>query len=116
MTPTQNAKLNTVLKSNTKWPLIIVGMIAAPAANATIVPADIAERDLHNDTLPIKPYIVIDGLDTVPAPHQDKFIPLLKDRRIGTRKLPAHIRIVIPVRRGDKLSDEIKKLSLIYNV
>lgn len=116
MTPTQKVKLKQVLESNTKWPLVIVGMVANPAPDAIIIPATIAERDLHTDALVIKPNIVIDGLDKIPAAKQEKFVTLLKDRRTGMNKLPADTRIIIPVMSADKLSKQIKDLVLIYNV
>lgn len=116
MTPAQNAKLTQVLQSNTTWPLVIVGMMAARAPNATVIPASIAERELHNDTMAIKPFIVIDGLDNISPDAQRKFVPLLKDRRTGMHKLPADVRIIVPVRSAEKLSKQIKDLVLIYNV
>lgn len=106
--------LTRVLQSNTKWPIIIVGMVANPAPNATIISATISERDLNTNPMVIKQNLVIDGLDKIPNPDQAKFITLLKDRRIGTHKIPMSTRIIIPVLSADKISEKIKKLVLIY--
>lgn len=111
-----NPILNKVLNSNTTWPLIVVGAAAQPAPNATIIPATISERDLHTDTLVIKQFLVIDGLDQISTKQQEKFIKLLKDRRTGMRKLPLDTRIIIPITDANKLAHNIKQLALIYHV
>lgn len=108
--------LKRVLSSNITWPLIVVGVGVRPDVDTVIIPATISERDLHTDMLVVKQNLVIDGLDRISPDQQKKFITLLKDRRTGLRKLPADTRIIIPVRSADKLSSEIKKLALIYNV
>ena len=61
-------------------------------------------------------YLVIDGLDTVSQAEQEKFLPLLKDRRAGMFKLPPNIQIVMPVQRAAAVSKKIKAVSLMWEV
>jgi hypothetical protein len=107
-------KLKKVLQDNKKWPLIIVGVAAQGSNDATIIPATVPERDLHAGALVIKQYLVIDGLDGIDGREQEKFITLLKDRRIGLRKLAPETRIIIPVRSADNVSQKIKSLCLVW--
>ena len=114
-------KLKTVLMSNKKWPLIIAGATATDF-NAPVMPAKISARDLNTgewvgELINLKKnQMVVDGLDKLSIADQQKFITLLKDRRVGPYKFPTDIQIIIPVKFADKLDRTIKDLCLIYNV
>lgn len=118
-------KLKSVLESNTRWPLLIGGAAASDFAGP-VMPATISPRDLNTgnwvgelgdlgagmDRL----VMIIDGMDKLTPRAQEKFIRLIKDRRGGMHKLPDNVQIVIPVKNVNSISDQIKRLALIYNV
>ena len=114
MTPIE--RLKKVWAGNKEWPLIIEGAALQDSPDSATIPATIPERDLHSDTIAVKPYLIIDGLDRISGKEQEKFITLLKDRRTGMRKLPAGVHIVIPVRYASNLSDKIKNLALLWEL
>ena len=119
-------KLSKVLSDNTKNPLIIVSDEDIVLENTITINATISERDLHIESMWHKKimlrhsnkhlFLVINGLDNIEAEEQDKFIHLLKDRRSGTFKLPDYVQIVIPVKDKEKVSKQIKSLSLLWEV
>ena len=119
-------KLSKVLSDNTKNPLIIVSDEDIALENTITINATINERDLHIESMWQKKimlrhsnkhlFLVINGLDNIEAEEQDKFSHLLKDRRSGTFKLPDYVQIVIPVKDKEKVSKQIKSLSLLWEV
>lgn len=119
-------KLSKVLSDNTKNPLIIVSDEDIALENTITINATINERDLHIESMWQKKimlrhsnkhlFLVINGLDNIEAEEQDKFTHLLKDRRSGTFKLPDYVQIVIPVKDKEKVSKQIKSLSLLWEV
>ncbi|MDR1337736.1 MAG: hypothetical protein LBJ73_01760 [Rickettsiales bacterium] len=114
-------KLKTVLAGNTKWPLVIVGAIAADF-DAPVMPAIIPERDLNTggwvgELIDMRAArMVIGGLDKLSDTQQQKFARLLKDRRAGTRRMPDNIQIIILVESANVLSKQIRDLCLVWNV
>ena len=119
-------KLSKVLSDNAKNPLIIVSDEDIVLENTITINATISERDLHIESMWHKKimlrhsnkhlFLVINGLDNIEAEEQDKFSHLLKDRRSGTFKLPDYVQIVIPVKDKEKVSKQIKSLSLLWEV
>ncbi len=119
-------KLSKVLSNNAENPLIIVSDENITFENTVTINANINERDLHIESMWQKKimlrnsnkhlFLVINGLDNIEAEEQDKFIHLLKDRRSGTFKLPDYVQIVIPVKDKEKVSKQIKSLSLLWEV
>jgi len=119
-------KLKMLMENNRAWPLVIGGAMASDIRDAAVMPATISVRDLNTgewvaeletlgrgrDWFPM----VIDGLDKLTPAAQEKFIRLVKDRRAGIYKLPKNIQIIIPVKNISRVSQEIQKLALVYNV
>lgn len=119
-------KLKMLMENNHRWPLVIGGATASDIRGGAVMPANISVRDLNTgewvaeleimgrgrDWFPM----VIDGLDKLTSASQEKFIRLVKDRRAGIYKLPNNIQIIIPVKDIARVSQEIQKLALIYNV
>lgn len=119
-------KLKKVLSSNSKNPLIIVLNEDVTFENSVTINATINERDLHMESMWQKKimlrhsdkhlFLVISGLDNVEIDEQNKFSHLLKDRRSGNFKLPEYVQIVIPIKNKEKVSNQIKSLSLLWEV
>lgn len=124
-------KLNRLLSDNRTVPLILAGLTADTFENGIRLPADTDEGALHLSNMFMPPwmkavekvasqtgkavcYLVIDGLDTVSQVEQEKFLPLLKDRRAGLFKLPSNIQIVMPVQNAMSVSQKIKAVSLSW--
>jgi hypothetical protein len=118
--------LKPTLLGIAKNPLIIVSDEDIALENTITINATINERDLHIESMWQKKimlrhsnkhlFLVINGLDNIEADEQDKFTHLLKDRRSGTFKLPDYVQIVIPVKDKEKVSKQIKSLSLLWEV
>ncbi len=118
-------KLKSVLESNMRWPLLIGGAAASDFVGP-VMPATISPRDLNTGNWVgelgdmgagmARLVMIIDGMDKLTPRGQEKFIRLIKDRRGGMRKLPDNVQIVIPVKNVELISDQIKRLALIYNV
>lgn len=119
-------KLSKVLSDNAKNPLIIVSDEDIVLENTITINANINERDLHIESMWQKKimlrnsnkhlFLIINGLDNIDVEEQNKFAHLLKDRRSGTFKLPDYVQIVIPVKDKEKVSKQIKSLSLLWEV
>jgi len=124
---TSRLRLKQVLKNNRGHPLIVVGATSSDFEGAVSVamPANIAPRDLNavdwgaelagmarNDKITL----LIEDLDKLTPLAQQKFISLLKDRRAGTKKLPEGVQLVIPIQNLGKISKDIQRLALIWNL
>lgn len=118
-------KLKSVVESNPTWPLIIVGASVGDFEGVGM-PAKISPRTLNNGRW-VKDLgkmgagltrfaLVIDGVDEIGVRAQEKFIRLLKDRRAGMYKLPDNVQIIMPVKSLARVSPDLCKLSIIYNV
>lgn len=126
MTEKEKIKLEQVLANNPAHPVIVAGTQNAGEENSVVLAADMNERDLHmpsfwqkitdlkarNNTV----RLVIEGLDALAPAEQEKFVPLIKDRRAGNYKLPANVQIVIPVAEKGRVCPKIQSLSLVWEV
>ncbi len=117
----QMIKLAQVLRNNKNWPLIVVGVVSDDFKNAYHIPAIIEEDDLYRKTnwerqLSDKDILLIDGMDDISLSEQEKFVPLIKNKRIGSFQLPDNVQIVMPVRDKANLSAKICSLSLVWEV
>lgn len=118
--------LEQFLRNNQQQPLLIASDIKFEPYNFVALPAEIEERELHlksewqsllnKKSESGKVYVLITNLDEVSAAKQEQFIPLLKDKRAGRYKLPANAQIIMPVKNDAKISEKIKKLSLVWKV
>lgn len=115
MSQVRQAKLEQVLKDNKEWPLVIVNAKAGDFADATIIPSSIAANDLYTG-FESKPLLLIEELDNISEQEQEKFISLLKDRRMGSSKLPRDVQIIIPVKSKNSLSKKIQSLCLFWEL
>lgn len=118
--------LEQILHNNPLQPLVVVGKCAFNDEYAVFLDADIDERELH---IPTKwkdqiqaidsrdsAYLVVQNLDTQSFEAQNKFSGLLKDRRAGNFKLGNNVHIVLAVSDINKISPELKKLSLVWEI
>lgn len=124
--------LKKVLNDNKRWPLIISGATTTAVkiqfglvnknkgTNCLVLAADMGEDELHRTpwlkNIENKNCLIIDGLDQVSPEAQKKFISLLKDRRAAGGKVPAEMQIIIPVQSLNKVTPEIKSLSIIWEI
>ena len=118
MTPKSKMRLAQVLVNNKAWPLVIIGAAVRDLPPAAVIPAGISERELYldMDISEAGEFWVIDGLDKLSESEQEKFVGLLKDRRVGGRKIPSGVQIVIPVGRRGRLSPQILRLCLVWEI
>lgn len=126
MTEKEKIKLEQVLVNNPAHPVIVVGVQNVGEENSIVLAAGVNERDLHMPSFWQKitdlkarnnsVRLVIEGLDELMPVEQEKFLPLIKDRRAGNYKLPANVQIVIPVADKGKVCSKIQSLSLVWEV
>ena len=124
--PASKIFLEQILRNNPLQPLIVAGKCSFNDEYAVFLAADIDERELHIPTTwkdKIQAidsrntvYLVIQDLDSLNFEQQNKFAGLLKDRRAGNFKLGNNVRVVISVDDAAKVSPELKKLSLIWEI
>ena len=118
--------LEQILHNNPLQPLIVAGKCAFNDEYAVFLDADIDERELHIPTVWKEKieaidscnsvYLVVKDMDTQSFDEQKKFAGLLKDRRAGNFKLGNNVHIVISAGDINKISPELKKLSLIWEI
>ena len=116
MTPAQKLKLKQVVEQNAKWPLAVIGATPSDFAKATVIPANIPDQDLWDLNFPMSDKLVIDGLDTLSEPEQEKFITLLKDRSGITNTLPEDTQIILTVKNRDALAQTIQRLLIFWEI
>ena len=133
MTEETKSKLVSVLKNNTKWPLIIEGASKDNFPTSIIVPSNIPSSELGivsdetgykypnwltnvvNKAKKSKRVLVcIDSLDKVSEEEQEKFYGLLKHKSISGFRLPEAAQIIITVKNLKKVSKRILDLSLVF--
>ncbi|MBE6453210.1 MAG: hypothetical protein E7012_06980 [Alphaproteobacteria bacterium] len=117
--------LNQVLQNNLYNPIILVGLTDYVFENTVVLSADIDARELNVTTDWCKKFVPfsnaervclqICGLDKLEKDEQMKFVGLLKDRRIGSYKLPDNVQIVVLVDDLGNVSERIKSLVLVWN-
>ncbi len=128
-------ELNSMLKNNKNWPIIIEGGVkASDFSNAVIIDANISSSKLGviNDinglkvpewveSLEIKGdsktnLLVIDGIDKISLDDQMKFRALLHTKELNGYSLPKNLQIVVLTGEGnrDKINREILSLCLYY--
>lgn len=119
-------QLERVLADNPLQPVIVVGSLSGKGEMSVVLPATVAERELHIPTAwhkeldfkakEEKAYLVIEGLDGLSPERQEKFVSLIKDRRAGNYKLPANAQIVMPVAAEENVAPKIRMLSLLWEI
>ena len=112
------------MQNNSLNSLIVVGCLDINEKYVIKLDAKIDERELftsaqlyHNvKNIPTNEprYIVIENIENITFEEQQKFNRLLKDRRIGTYKLPKNISVIILVKEIHVIAPNLKKLCLIW--
>ena len=110
-----------ILKNNPFMPVVVYELNESDFQNKRILKAEIEERELHSSSFfeelllsdTEKIFLLIDGLDALAITEQEKFIPLLKDRRLGGKKLPETVQIVLLMHEKKKLSSNLLKYCLM---
>ncbi len=110
------------MDNNKSWTLLAKGAEPDDIDNAMELNASISEDELNRGVWWEKmkssklTKLVIINFENISYTEQEKFARLLKDRRVGTNKLPEDIRIVIPVSNNADINPDIAKLCLIWDV
>ena len=107
-----NPTYSVLVKTDTKLELdnMIKLPVALPASELA-VPTRWNQKVLmkENDE---KVYLCIENIDKISIDEQEKFLPLIKDKRAGNFKLPANVQIVISAKDFAKVAPQIKKFAL----
>ena len=61
-------------------------------------------------------FYVVDGMDVASAEEQENFLPLLKDRQLGSSKLPDKVQILIPVKSTKSVNPYVRELTFPLKV
>ena len=128
-------KLNKVLASNMKWPMIVQGANLEDFDNAVVIPANIDSRALGvlnlKDGFKYPTWLVrlntasknsnnsillIDGLDELEKQDQSKFYSILKHKCINGATLPSNSQVVVSVKDINNVDNILRFLCLIYKV
>ena len=115
-------KILQILKDNPTYPILLKArgrlglknMIKLPVTTSCsemAVPTRWKHKVLmkENDD---KVYLCIENIDKISVEEQEKFVPLIKDKRAGNFKLPANVQIVISAKDLNNVAIEIKKFAL----
>ena len=135
MTEEMKIKLATILKDNTKWPLIIEGVSSANFPTSIVIPATTPSSELGiipsenglqypawatkiiNQSKNSKKVIVcINGLDEISQEEQEKFYGMIKYKGVNGFKFPEEVQIIITVKDTNKISKKILNLALSVKV
>ena len=124
-------KLQKVIENNYKWPLIVEGASADNFPTAVVLPATILAEELGvvGDKYPLwtmelriaakgktRPVLLIDAIDSINETEQEKFLIILKHRKINGFEFPKDTQIILPVADSQKVSVEVKRYCNIYKV
>ena len=136
MTKEQKQKLDSVLKNNTDWPIIVEGATPNNFNNNVVLLANTPSKDLgvypseNGLEFPLwlknlveqskteHTFLVVDGMDCVDQNQQNLFYGILKQKGVNGYKFAKNVQIVLTVASGgsEKLSHKIKSLALIHRV
>ena len=116
----QRIKELHILKNNPLMPVVVSALGEDDFSNRRILNADVKERALYSGSLldelslteDQKIFLLITGLDELSFEEQEKFIPLLKDRRLGGKKLPETVQFILLVKVKNKISSAILRYCL----
>ena len=126
-------QLVEVIKNNSSWPLVLVGVNSKIFKTAIKISAKIKDEDfiLFPTVNGIKTpawvneiknlsssgercFLVLENLDEVEEKEQEKFFSLVKNRAINGYKLPSNAQILIPCQKPENISKTIIDCSIIY--
>ena len=110
-----------ILKNNSFMPVIVYELNENDFQNKRVLKAEIEERELHSSSFfeglllsdKEKIFLLIEGIEALAQTEQEKFIPLLKDRRLGGKKLPDTVQIVLLMKEKKNLNQTLLKYCLM---
>ena len=110
-----------ILKNNPFMPVIVYELNENDFQNKRVLKAEIEERALHSPSFfeglllsdKEKIFLLIEGIEALAQAEQEKFIPLLKDRRLGGKKLPDMVQIVLLMKENKELNKTLLKYCLM---
>lgn len=115
-------KFTQILKNNPTQSILLETDDDMGLENVIPLSAVIPERELHIPTrwhqkvlmkgTQEKVYLLIENIDKISKNEQEKFVPLLKDKRAGNFKLPTNVQIIISAHSLADVSENIKKHTL----
>lgn len=121
---TQQIQYIQLIRNNQHLPILVPVDEVGVLNNSMYLPVTIEERELYcpaqwQVNLEVrskvgKTYLWIADIDSLPQEEQDKFIPLLKDRRVGLFKLPDNVQVIMSAADLHNVSDNIKAYSLYF--
>lgn len=124
MTNKQHIKYIQLIQNNKYQSILMPADVEVDLNNSMNLPVTIEERDLHcsaqwQNNLEVhskvgKTYLLIAEIDTLPQNEQDKFVPLLKDRRAGLFNLPDNVQIILSAKNINNVSENIKAHTLYF--
>lgn len=124
MNTKEKIKFMQIVNNNPTYPILVQNNESFDMENIFSLPTDISDRELHLPTgwheqliakaqaQSDKIYLTIEQIDNLSLKEQQKFIPLLKDRRAGNFKLPDNVQIIISAKNLQNVAQEIKKYAL----
>ena len=133
MNEKEKEQLIKVIKNNAIWPLVIEGLNSAFFKNAVIIDCQKGANQLAiriTDQGYQRPefltaleaakqnrkFLILENLEHLNNEQQYSFAGFLKHKGSNGYKLPANTQIIITTSSVDKLSDDIKALSIIYKI
>lgn len=135
MTEEMKSKLVKILNDNTKWPLIIEGVLSSNFPASIVIPATTPSSELGiipGETglkLPSwameillkakkskKIIVCIGELDEISQEEQEKFYGMIKYKGLNGFKFPEGTQIIITAKNTKKISKRISSLALSFKV
>ena len=122
MNSKEKLKFMQILNNNPTYPVLVktddkldldnmVKLPAAMPAHELVVPTRWNQKILMKEK-DEKVYLCIENIDKIEIEEQEKFVPLLKDKRAGNFKLPGNVQIVISAKDFANVAPLIKKFAL----
>ncbi len=120
--------LTQILKKNSTHPIIVEGGLEKEMMGPHVVflSADVKKSALSSCAfwktlfagcdLSKQTFLVIEGLEKLSASDQEKFVPLLARRRMGSERLSDRVTMLIPVSDQHKISETVRSLCVIWVV
>ncbi len=120
MVKTRSEQLKKVMENNRDWALIMEGAAEEEIGEGLRIDARITEDELNRGDYKVRmkeaEKIIIANMDKVGHTEQEKFMSLLKDRRLNGQKLPEKAQIIIPVGYGADIAPALDRVCLRWKV
>ncbi len=120
MIKTRSEQLKKVMENNRDWALILEGAREEEIGEGLRIDARISEEELnrggYKEKIKEAEKIIIANMDKVGYNEQEKFMSLLKDRRLNGQKLPEKVQVIIPVGYGADIAPTLDRVCLRWKV